>query len=74
MNLGVTVCKTEYGYSWQPNQGRAYSIRLEQIMPDRAKQRILEAFKVDARLKLFFRYYFYDRQNKVLFLSDSRII
>lgn len=74
MNLGVTVWKNEYGYSWQPNQGRAYSIRLEQIMPDRAKQRILEAFKVDARLKLFFRYYFYDRQNKVLFLSDSRII
>jgi hypothetical protein len=72
--MGVVVCKTDYGYTWQPNNARAYSIQLEQIMPDRAKQRIIEAFKLDAKLKLYFRYYIYDKQNKVLFLSDSRII
>jgi hypothetical protein len=72
--MGVVVCKTEYGYSWQPSNGRAYSIQLEQVMPDRAKQRILEAFKLDAKLKLYFRYYIYDKTNKLLFLSDSRII
>jgi hypothetical protein len=72
--MGVVFRKTDFGYSWQPNNARAYSIQLEQVMPDRIKQYIIASFKADAKTKLYFPYYIYDRQNKLLFLSNTRIV
>ncbi len=72
--MGVVVRKTDSGYTWQPSNGRAYSIQLEQVMPDRIRQYIIASFADDARVKLFFSHYMYDKTNKLLFLSNSRII
>ncbi|MFA5365864.1 MAG: hypothetical protein WC325_11845 [Candidatus Bathyarchaeia archaeon] len=72
--MGVVFRKTDSGYSWQPGVGRAYSIQLEQVMPDRIKQYIIASFEADAKTKLYFPFYLYDKVNKVLFLSNTRIV
>lgn len=70
--MTVIVRKTESGYSWQPSGGRAYPIDLLKILPDRAKQRILAAYKDTDKPVLTWRYYQYIKGTGLLFLSDNK--
>jgi hypothetical protein len=71
--LGVTIRKTEFGFKWQPDNARDYSITETQVFPTRMREQLLDLFKTGETQTVYFRYYIYDRVNKILFLSQTNI-
>ncbi|MFA5366163.1 MAG: hypothetical protein WC325_13355 [Candidatus Bathyarchaeia archaeon] len=69
--MGVIIRKTDFGFSWQPDNGKRDSISEEQIFPKRLLKGVIEVFAKNPNATVWFRFFMYD-QNKILFLSQEK--
>ena len=67
----VAIRKNDWGFEWSVDRRRWYSIKLEQILPDRYRGMIV-ANCINGK-HVTFNYGEYDRSNKILLVENQEI-